>query len=125
MSTLDNDRVVATMRAAGMTVDRDNYIAVNWGDPPPRPWTPELESQIPEALQDWDWFQADNTGENESDDDGLELFHAQGDVQFEHPAKGANHCSQCEHFIAPEGCRLVAPPVEPEDWCTLFAAASG
>ncbi len=43
------------------------------------------------------------------------------DVQFEHPAKGRDHCSECVHFI-PEysRCRIVRGEVMGVDWCKKF-----
>jgi hypothetical protein len=57
MSTLASSGVVAMMRRAGIPLTRQNFIEVNWGEPPPTPWTPELESEIPEELQDWSQVQ--------------------------------------------------------------------
>lgn len=43
-------------------------------------------------------------------------------VEFEHPAKGPSHCSQCRHFM-PEAhvCEIVAGTIEPGDWCNRFS----
>ena len=41
-------------------------------------------------------------------------------VKFEHPARDKNHCSQCQHFKAPNSCEIVAGRVEPADWCDRF-----
>jgi len=45
--------------------------------------------------------------------------YAHTEVQFEHPAKGKNHCSQCVHWTG-SGCRIVKPPVKAGDWCNKF-----
>jgi len=42
-------------------------------------------------------------------------------VEFEHPAKGPNHCSQCVHFQG-KTCEIVKGSVDPEDWCNKFKA---
>jgi len=51
-------------------------------------------------------------------------------VQFEHPAKGPHHCSQCVHFNKParpydllkKNCEVVIGLVEKVDWCNRFSA---
>lgn len=45
-------------------------------------------------------------------------------VAFEHPAKGAHHCSECRHYRADETCEIVAGRVLPRDWCKEFKAKS-
>jgi hypothetical protein len=44
------------------------------------------------------------------------------DVEFEHPAKGKDHCGQCTHFEveAVRHCEIVAGIVESIDWCDKF-----
>jgi hypothetical protein len=49
----DDDHVVAMLRAAGSPVTRQNWIDLAYGADVPEPWTPEHESELPEALQDW------------------------------------------------------------------------
>lgn len=49
------DQLVAWMEANGVTVTRENYIGLAFGSEPPE-WTPELEDQLPEDLQDWSKF---------------------------------------------------------------------
>lgn len=44
------------MELADIPRTREDYIAVAWGDEPPVPWTAELESELPEDLQDWSLF---------------------------------------------------------------------
>jgi hypothetical protein len=51
--SLDNDHVVALLRAAGVPVTRENWIGAAYGSEVPDPWTPEDECGLPEALQDW------------------------------------------------------------------------
>jgi hypothetical protein len=43
-------------------------------------------------------------------------------VGFQHPAKGPDHCSQCEHFVPgkPLSCELVKLPIHSNDWCEKF-----
>jgi hypothetical protein len=43
--------------------------------------------------------------------------YAKSEVQFEHPAKGKNHCSQCVHFLGNGKCEIVSGLIRPEDWC--------
>lgn len=44
-------------------------------------------------------------------------------VQFEHPAKGPDHCANCEHFLSSTNrCRIVSGEVRPEDWCKRYEA---
>lgn len=45
------------------------------------------------------------------------------EVDYEHPAKGKNHCGQCEHFIPANHCKIVEDPIRPEDWCKEFEMA--
>ena len=45
-------------------------------------------------------------------------------VDFEHPAKGPHHCSQCRHFEAPDACEIVAGTINRRDWCKKFASKS-
>ena len=49
------------------------------------------------------------------------------DVAFEHPAKGAHQCIECEHyrmFYGKPRCSKVVDPISPDDWCRLFEVAS-
>ena len=41
-------------------------------------------------------------------------------AEYEHPAKGINHCSECEHFQSPSGCEIVKSPVNRDGWCAFF-----
>lgn len=42
-------------------------------------------------------------------------------VDFEHPAKGPNHCADCKYFCGDKNaCRIVKGDVHPEDWCKKF-----
>lgn len=46
---------------------------------------------------------------------------SQSAVDFEHPATGARHCSQCLRYRAVgAACTLVEGRVDPADWCKLF-----
>ena len=44
------------------------------------------------------------------------------EVEFEHPAKGDHHCSQCVHFevLHKNGCEVVQGHIEAQDWCDKF-----
>lgn len=53
MARLADSHTVDLMRRAGIALTRENFIALNWGDDPPEPWTAGLEAEIPEELQDW------------------------------------------------------------------------
>jgi hypothetical protein len=39
------------MRECGVTVTRENYIAMAWDNKIPDPWTPEHETMLPPELQ--------------------------------------------------------------------------
>jgi hypothetical protein len=43
-------------------------------------------------------------------------------AEYEHPAKGKNHCGICEYFIdaKPARCQHVKSPIRAEDWCHRF-----
>lgn len=43
------------MKRLGIEPTRANYIWLNWG-PAPDNWTPEMEMELPEELQDWSIF---------------------------------------------------------------------
>lgn len=40
-------------------------------------------------------------------------------VDFEHPAKGPNHCGECKYFLGGR-CAIVSGIVMAEDWCKKF-----
>ena len=44
-------------------------------------------------------------------------------VEFQHPAKGEEHCSACRHFEVkkPEGCEIVEGKIEGPDWCIMWS----
>jgi hypothetical protein len=44
------------------------------------------------------------------------------DAQYEDPAKGIDHCSQCQYFEPPSGCHLVKSPIGQKAWCRFFEA---
>lgn len=44
-------------------------------------------------------------------------------VQYEHPAKGPNHCGICGHFLSPYECEIVTGKIRSEDWCNRFERA--
>lgn len=49
------DEVLALMRKNGVPITRANYIEAAWGPTPPT-WDAEMESELPEQLQDWGLF---------------------------------------------------------------------
>ena len=53
------------MRECGVPVTRENYIAMNWGEPLPA-WTAELEMELPDELQDWSRFKTEAARMNRS-----------------------------------------------------------
>ena len=52
-----SDRLASWMKTHGVAVTRERYIGLNWGSDAPTPWTPELEAELPDELQDWSSFQ--------------------------------------------------------------------
>ncbi len=69
---------------------------------------------------------------------GLPLLAASGEAQaagtmpktnvhFQTTPKGANQCSKCNYFLpgsSPTGpglCKIIAGPIVPTGWCTMFA----
>lgn len=50
-----------------------------------------------------------------------------GQVAYEHPAHGEDHCGECEHYIKaePMRCEIVKSPIEAEDWCRRFHEKRG
>jgi len=70
---------------------------------------------------------------------GLPLLAASGEAQaagtvpkanakYQETPKGAQHCSLCNYYLpgasptAVGQCKLVAGPISPNGWCSLFAA---
>jgi 8-oxo-dGTP diphosphatase len=46
-------------------------------------------------------------------------------VEYEHPAKGPDHCGLCRHFDHAEAaCELVAGAIATNDWCKKFDRAA-
>lgn len=44
-------------------------------------------------------------------------------VNFEHPATGMDHCSNCRHYRGnSHSCTIVEGVIEPGDWCEKFEA---
>jgi hypothetical protein len=48
------------------------------------------------------------------------IRYRKNEVEFEHPAKGADHCEMCKHFKMPAACEIVMGEVYPGDWCNKF-----
>jgi hypothetical protein len=44
-------------------------------------------------------------------------------VDFEHPASGMHHCSECKYFevLAPKHCQIVSGTILAGDWCKKFS----
>jgi hypothetical protein len=41
--------------------------------------------------------------------------------RYHHAANG-DHCGICANFLPPESCKLVAGKIDPDGYCTAFAA---
>lgn len=50
--------------------------------------------------------------------------YAKSEVNYESPAQGESHCSQCVHFEVqtPRACEIVRGLIKPGDWCSRFKA---
>lgn len=48
---------------------------------------------------------------------------SKSEVGFEHPAKGPNHCGDCQHYLGGR-CAIVSGSVEAGDWCRKFVRLS-
>ena len=44
------------------------------------------------------------------------------DVRYQEQPKGSQRCETCSNFVNPDGCRVVAGPVDASGWCQLFQA---
>jgi hypothetical protein len=42
-------------------------------------------------------------------------------VKYQLKPKDGQECDHCLHFIAPDGCKMVAGKISPKGWCALFA----
>lgn len=42
------------------------------------------------------------------------------EVRYEVPAKGMDHCRDCEYFIVSGKCKLVEGDIQPNGWCNQF-----
>jgi hypothetical protein len=48
-------------------------------------------------------------------------------VHYQETPKGAAQCSKCNYFLAGAGpgggnlCKIIAGPIAPTGWCTMFA----
>jgi hypothetical protein len=56
----------------------------------------------------------------ELDPSGNPVKYDKSEVQFESPARGTDHCIQCQNFMSPDYCLRVNGKVHPDDWCKLF-----
>ncbi len=56
---------------------------------------------------------------------------AKANAKYQDHPNGANRCGQCNYFLPgadPNGlgaCKVVAGPIAPTGWCTLFAPRHG
>ena len=52
--------------------------------------------------------------------------YSKAEVNFEHPAKGPDHCKDCKHYkVVPyHSCEIVPGVIMPNDWCKKFVAKS-
>lgn len=46
-------------------------------------------------------------------------------VQYQSMPKNNQKCSGCQHFVAPNACKLVSGYISPNGWCAVFAAKEG
>lgn len=62
------DCVLASMRAHNIPITRENYLSLAYGAKLPA-WGPELEAELPEALQTWEpWEGSDHEDEDEDEE---------------------------------------------------------
>lgn len=104
---------------AGLNLDPDELP-----EPPAAEEPGELgEGPPPDELAEVG-AEPDAEPDGEDEDETSEKPFAKAEVEFEHPARGDNHCHECQHFnrIAGVNCRIVRGLVEPEDWCNKFDA---
>jgi len=41
-------------------------------------------------------------------------------VQYQEKPKGDQQCDKCQHFVAPDSCKLVDGKINPKGWCLLY-----
>lgn len=56
----NDDILVNWLTKKGIPVNRENYLQLAYPDGPPRPWTAEHESALPDELQDMDKVEDDD-----------------------------------------------------------------
>ena len=59
-STDDEYPLLAYMKAWGIEITRESYIALDNMGEPPEDWTPEDEEELPPELRDWSIFGLEN-----------------------------------------------------------------
>jgi hypothetical protein len=47
---------------------------------------------------------------------------SQGDSGYQNRPNGGQRCELCANWQAPTSCKVVAGPISPSGWCSLFAA---
>jgi hypothetical protein len=45
---------------------------------------------------------------------------SQSAVHYQNMPKNGQDCDDCQHFVAPNGCKLVAGTIAPNGWCPLW-----
>ena len=55
---------------------------------------------------------------------GPRVMYQKSEVEFEHPAKGADHCSACVHYRGGDRCEIVIGVIKREDWCDRYQGES-
>ena len=91
-TSVSRQPIKEALRIAGERVSRDRVMEVR------HPYTGELAGTVPKATAKYQ----------------------------DHPS-GANMCGKCNYFLpganakGPGQCKLVAGPISPTGWCTLFA----
>jgi hypothetical protein len=68
MTALKDDPVAQTMKRNGLEITRANYIAFNWGNTAPEPWTAENEAELPNELRDPSQIETDDGGAPPADE---------------------------------------------------------
>lgn len=46
-------------------------------------------------------------------------------VQYQPQPKNGQKCADCQHFAAPNACKLVSGYISPNGWCSAFAKKEG
>lgn len=49
---------------------------------------------------------------------------AQAAVGYQDSPQGAQNCGNCEQFVVPASCKVVAGNISPGSWCKIYAKKS-